>query len=206
MRAEFELDSSIPYGPASVPYNSTLWYRGVDIPLQAPFLTPQNCTWSQIQHSYDESRLSDCICYKGQLILQDFRVDDHKVCTGGAEYVWGFSRFLTLIGLIHELLWVFICIYLYFSTNRSTINRHDRSAIGTLRNAMDFAEVVKEELGDNICLYTNRQLMEALSQSPPIGYATKERGDGITHLGLVSVMDGGVVKRKIKLNPEKRYG
>ncbi|KAK3329975.1 hypothetical protein B0H66DRAFT_597529 [Apodospora peruviana] len=27
--------------------------------------------------------LGECLCYKGKLLTEDFRVDGHKVCTGG---------------------------------------------------------------------------------------------------------------------------
>ena len=208
-RSTFRLNHSISYHPgvaASIPYNSTFWYKGTEISLQAPFLGFMNCTWLQFKRSDASISPPDCLCYKGELVLQDFRVGNHKACTGGAEYVWGFSHFITLIGLILELVWCLVCGYLYLSTNIGIINLYDRSAVGTLRNALDFAEVVKEELGDDICLYTNKQLMEALSDSHPIGYATKERSDGITHLGLVPVKDGGAVRRRTLLDPKKFYG
>jgi len=205
IRSEFELNHSISYVPGVVPYSSTLWYRGARISLPAPFLGFKNCTW--LQFNEHPSHSPDCLCYKGEPISKDFRVDSHKSCTNGGEYVWGFSHFITRIGLVLELAWSLICAYLWMSPiTYSPMTQYNRSAIGTLRNALDIAEVVKEELGDDICLYTNKQLMEALSDSHPIGYATKERSDGITHLGLVPVKDGGAVRRRIHLDPKKLYG
>ena len=210
IRSTFERNTSIPYSQGVVPYNSTIWYKGREIPLPAPFLGFMNCTWSQFNNYEDfTDKPPDCLCYKGEPLLQDFRVDSHKVCTGGAEYIWGFSNFLTRVGLILELMWCIVCSYLWlYSVTHSTIGLHSRPAIGALRNTLDLAEVVKEELGENTCLYTNKQLMKALSGSDPIGYTTKERSNGVIHLGLASVpvKDGGVGRRRVRLDRDRLYG
>jgi hypothetical protein len=38
LKSSFYLDASVPSGPEVIPYNSTVWYNGTKIALQAPFL------------------------------------------------------------------------------------------------------------------------------------------------------------------------
>jgi hypothetical protein len=38
LKSNFYLDASVPSGPETIPYNSTVWYNGTKIALQAPFL------------------------------------------------------------------------------------------------------------------------------------------------------------------------
>ena len=45
LKANFHLDVSVPSGPKIVPYNSTAWYNGTKIALQAPFLNLGFKSW-----------------------------------------------------------------------------------------------------------------------------------------------------------------
>ncbi|KXX79416.1 hypothetical protein MMYC01_203523 [Madurella mycetomatis] len=201
LHSVFELNDSIPYQRGAVPYNSSLWYNGTSIHLKAPFLDVNfNCAWWP-------TALGECICYKGKLLTEDFRIDSHKLCTGGGNYVWGFSHFITCVGLVLEFIWCLICLCLWiFSTQRSNLAKHGRPATGAVRSILDLSEVVNERLGDNTCWYTDKQLRKALKSSHMVRYATKERVDGTCHLGLVSVQDGHLGRRDICIDIKKYYG
>ena len=45
LKSNFYLDASVPSGPETVPYNSTVWYNGTKIALQAPFLNVGVKNW-----------------------------------------------------------------------------------------------------------------------------------------------------------------
>ncbi|KAK3689837.1 hypothetical protein B0T22DRAFT_379403 [Podospora appendiculata] len=190
VRSVFRLDESLPQA-GMVPYNSTLWYNGTATALQAPFLNfGTGCRWSA-------SALGECLCYKGEPMTADFRIREHFICTNGSEYVWGFAGFITQVGIILEAAWCLVCICLWVSaTQHSKLARHDRTAIGTVRNMLDLSQAIGEELQGNISLYTDKELRQALKSSDPVGYAVRGRRDGADYLGLVSVPGGQVTRRR----------
>lgn len=201
LRSVFELNDSIPYQRRAVPYNSSLWYNGTSIHLRAPFLNSNfNCSWWA-------TAFGECICYKGKLLAEEFRIDGHKLCTGGGNYTWGFSHFITCVGLVLEFIWCLICLWLWlFSTQQSNLAKHGRPATGAVRSILDLSEVINERLGDNTCWYTDKQLRIALKSSRVVRYATRERANGVCHLGLVSVPDGHLEGRDIGIDVKKHYG
>ncbi|KAK3319971.1 hypothetical protein B0T19DRAFT_468036 [Cercophora scortea] len=200
VRSVFYLDDSLPQA-GIVPYTSTLWYNGNGTALAAPFLNfGQGCRWSA-------SVLGECLCYKGQPMTADFRIKEHFICTNGSQYVWGFSSFITQIGIILEAVWCLVCICLWVSsTQHSNLVRHDRTAIGAVRNMLDLSEAISEELKGNISLYTDKELRKALKSSNPVGYAVRSRKDGGDYLGLVPVPGGQVARRSYMRIDSERQG
>jgi len=194
--------SSMTYN-STIPYNSTIWFNETKIPLQAPFLEfGKDCRWSS-------SLLGECVCYKGKPVTEDFRVESRLLCTSGERYYWGISCFFTLVGLVLELVWCIIVVYLLSSSTRnSALLRMGRPTVGSVRNILDIAQVINAELGDNTCLYRDHELKRQLSQCPPVGYTITERKDGVKHLGLVPVSNRYRRKRSMWINGEDKalYG
>ncbi|KAK5661849.1 hypothetical protein OQA88_9953 [Cercophora sp. LCS_1] len=208
--AVFQLNSSVPLNrsipltaSSVIPYNSTIWYNETSISLRAPFLEfNRDCRWFS-------SLLDECICYKGKPVTEDFRVESRLICTNGDRYYWGFSGFITLVGLILETVWCIVGVCLLHSSNRgSALIRNGRPATGVIRGILDVAEVINEQLGDNTCLYGDQELKEELSYAAPVGYAITERKDGVRHLGLASMPDGITRRRHLGVATcaEVRYG
>lgn len=89
----FQLDTSVnmsswtqPYRQLDpVPYNSTLWWNGSAIPLEAPFMNlpahEDDCNWFGVTGM--------CLCYRDALLTSDFRGDNNLICISEDGYVWG---------------------------------------------------------------------------------------------------------------------
>ena len=59
--------------------------------------------------------------------------------------------------------------------------------LGLWRAVADISEAMREELGPNICAYSEQELAEALKNKPPIKYyATPAQTDEPGHIGLSS--------------------
>lgn len=202
-RSLFALNMLIPYDKDAgvVPYNSSLWYKNNTIPLLAPFLNfNSTAPWLG-------APLGESVCYNGKLLTEDFRIESHKACTGGTNYVWGFSSFITRLGLLLECLWCSVCLHLWFySAKHSTLAKYNRPCTRTVRNIFDLAVVIKHELGPHTCLYSDEQLRKALAGSPPLCVATWENRDGIRHIGLASADGGEVPSRRLQLDSRQEYG
>lgn len=177
-----------------VPYNSSLWYNGTSINIEAPFLNlRKNCFW--------DSPLGYCLCYNGQPLPSDIQSNSTNpmVCLNGNLYNWGFSSFLTVIGLSLESLWALACFCLWVFAKRSKLVSHGRSSVGTVRNVLDLAEIVNAQLGQGTSVYPDQKLREELEKCPPVGYAViPGKGDMLdqTHIGLVSVPERPRARRR----------
>lgn len=188
--SEFHLEESTKYEDGALPYNSTLWYDGAVIKLDAPFLRFRGCPWWR-------TPLGECLCYKGEPLIADFRIKGNEACMGKSEYIWGFSYFITTVGIILELAWCLVCLYLWVHSKRgSSVAKYDRSALGTMRNILDISEVLHEELGDNLSWQSEKDLKVALKGHPEVGYATTEKSPGVFHIKLVSFPGGRPLQRQ----------
>ncbi|KAK4214301.1 hypothetical protein QBC37DRAFT_314750 [Rhypophila decipiens] len=189
-RSDFHLDQSVQYKPGAIPYNSTIWYNGATINLTAPFLGFKSCLWWA-------TPLGECLCYKGRPLTEDFRVEGNQACTGKSEYIWGFSFFITTVGLGLELFWCLICLYLcIYSEKGSELVKYGRSSRGTVRNILDISEILNEELGENRGWHTEKQLLAAVKRCPEVGYGTREKGPGVFNVRLVSFPGGRPLQKQ----------
>ncbi|KAK3360752.1 hypothetical protein B0T25DRAFT_448394 [Lasiosphaeria hispida] len=206
----YELFGLKPRAPGSF-VRSVVYYKSMflfkednrTVMLDTPFLNiDKSCSWSTKQSG------DACICWKGKPLMEDFRLIDNSNfgCTNGQGYIWGFSRSITLVGVIMEFIWCLVCVRLWASTQRSELLKHHRPTYGTVRSIMDISEVVSRELGDKSCLYPEVQLMKELETCHPVSYAVSDGGGGIGHVGLVAVPEGLTTRRKIYLDKEKCYG
>lgn len=142
--------------------------------------------------------LGECICYKGRPLTRDFRSDTNKLCIGGDQYIWGFSRSLLFIGLTLEFIWCFAClILLLLSTQQSNLVRYRRPTFGIIRTILDLAESLSRDLGPDTSWYTEKQLREKLLGQQPVGYTVWNKDSVTGHIGLVSLPERGLMKRRL---------
>ncbi|KAM7188584.1 hypothetical protein V8F33_010549 [Rhypophila sp. PSN 637] len=189
-RSDFHLDESVHYKPGVIPYNSTIWFNGATINLTAPFLGFKSCLWWG-------TPLGECLCYKGRPLTEDFRVEGNKACTGKSEYIWGFSYFITTVGLGLELFWCLTCLYLWiYSEKGSELAKYGRPNLGAVRNILDISEILNEELGENRGWHTEKQLQAAVRRCPEVGYGTREKGPGVFNVRLVSFPGGRPLQKQ----------
>jgi hypothetical protein len=204
----FLLNHTASFGPGRLPYNSTITLAGREIPLAAPFLTfGVGC------REWFNSNLGECICYKGQPLVAEFRNKEQFACVNGQQYAWGFSSTLTFVSLLLETAWAMVLFCLWSDARRSKLVRHGRSATGSVRSVLDFAEWMGGMLGGRTGAYTNKDLRAALDKGPPMGYALiKEKGDQedgegrYVHIGLVSVLDGLKRRKALVIDTGREYG
>ncbi|KUI54705.1 hypothetical protein VP1G_10689 [Cytospora mali] len=191
LNTTFQLDTSVnmsTWQPGEeldpVPYNSTLWFNGSAIALDAPFLNmPANdtdCKW------FDYTGL--CLCYGDTLLTSDFRQDNNLICISEAGYVWGFSSVITLIGIIIEVCWIIGCFGMWLDVHiNSTLFRMNRPASGLVRNILDIAGAIQRDLGNDTGAYKNRELVKALEKCSPVGYEVDDTGGKVDRIVMVSV-------------------
>jgi len=149
--------------------------------------------------------MGECICYKGSPITQEFRL--HKFCTGGEVYVWGFSAWVVMVGLVLEMLWCLVLGIIWLAvTHGSILFSFDGPTSGTVRGILDLSEAMNEDLGRDTGWYTDKELRKKLDRLPPVGYEMQDRNDAVSHLALVSMGDRGRTTRRIlRVDPTKSY-
>ncbi|KAK1756750.1 hypothetical protein QBC47DRAFT_377559 [Echria macrotheca] len=200
-RAMFQLNTSSVSTPDDIPYNSTFWFNNTLFKVPAPFLDLSgNCSrWSPT------FALGECICYKGQPLMEDFRAN--KFCTGADIYVWGFSSTVLLTALILEAVWslVFLLFWMVISV-KSTLVPFTNSGVGTIRNLLDLSDAIDKDLGGNTSWYSDSHLRRELRKRHPVGYEVQDKGDGVKHLALVPLPQARrTVDRAITFESIKRY-
>lgn len=172
-----------------VPYNSTLWWNGSAIPLEAPFLDlparVEDCNW------FGASGM--CLCYRDALLTTDFRDDDNLICISEDGYVWGFSSVITLIGMILEVCWIVGCFGMWLDVHiNSNLFRMNRRGSGVVRNILDVGGAIRHDLGRDTGAYDNSALLKELEKLPPVGYEVDDSGQQ----GRISIVSKPGARRR----------
>lgn len=117
-------------------------------------------------------------------------------------YQWGFSGEWVLVVICVNGLWVFGLWILWLDTElKSQLTRVGRR-MGTYRAIADVAEAMREDLGPNLCAYSDKELAHALKTQGRLKYYVSEGAeDEPGHIGLSSRMS-----EKVRLDWGKKYG
>ncbi|KAL8826977.1 MAG: hypothetical protein Q9191_003464 [Dirinaria sp. TL-2023a] len=117
-------------------------------------------------------------------------------------YQWGFSGEWVLVVICVNCLWVFGLWILWVDTElKSQFTRVGRR-MGTYRAIADIAEAMREDLGPNLCAYSDKELAHALKTQGRLKYYVREGAeDEAGHIGLSSRMS-----EKVHLDWGKKYG
>jgi hypothetical protein len=162
--------------PGVLPYNSTIWFNDTPISLSAPFLdVGYNCSVDTVF-----TTLGNCVCYKGNPISLDLLSDERVICNTAPGYSWGFSSYLTRLGLILEAVWMaccFIC-YIRLSFCSKLISKDPIRSAGTMRLALDFSESARDDIGPEASHLSESTLKERLRQHK-ISYQALESEEGV---------------------------
>lgn len=201
----FQLDKSININESiletflePVPYNSTLWFGGSAIALDAPFLSlPANkddCEWFPGNGA--------CLCYGDTLLKTDFRkANNSLICISEEGYIWGFSSVMTLVGVILEVCWMVGCFGMWLDVHlNSTLFKMNRPSSGVVRNILDVAGAMQRDLGEGTGAYKDRELKKALAKCPPVGFAVDDNGK-VDRIVMVSMP--GVRRRRSRIRIER---
>jgi len=117
-------------------------------------------------------------------------------------YQWGFSfEWLFMTAVINSVwltcLWI---VWVDCDTNSELCKKRRR--LGLWRAIADISEAMREELGPNLCAYSEEELAGALQKRPPIMYtAIVGDGDDVGHIRLSSEKAG-----KLRLLWDREYG
>ncbi|KAK8137264.1 hypothetical protein PG984_005204 [Apiospora sp. TS-2023a] len=153
-------DSSSRDTLRALPYNSTIWLNGTAIHLEAPFLdVGVDCYRPSVF-----TGLCNCVCYKGNPIPLDYISKKQAICRAVPGAVWGFSTFLTRLGLFLEASWLATCalcdgIFLGFS---GMLRKELIWTTSTRRAALAFSRVVQDAKGEGSDQLSEKELASRL--------------------------------------------
>ncbi|KAH8770455.1 hypothetical protein F5882DRAFT_507465 [Hyaloscypha sp. PMI_1271] len=115
---------------------------------------------------------------------------------------WGFSYEWLFVAAIINSCWLLGLWILWpdCDTNSELCKKGRR--LGLWRAVADISEAMREELGPNICAYSENELTEVLKNRPPIKYYVKQGTEQeLGHIGLSSKSSG-----KVRLRWNCEYG
>jgi hypothetical protein len=182
-------DDSAPREIGSrLPYQSSIFINNVTYHLPAPLLDyGGNCTPHDLPWSY----YGNCMCFNGKPIPHDWSAPANINCVSQKGYVWGFNSFLTIIGLVSQILWVVGTWAVWMDANwNSKLCRHRRRLGGTFRCVADLAEAMKADLGDEYGAYNEEDLTKALDKCNDVGYVVVKEIDGLARIRLAGIEPG----------------
>ena len=154
-----------------------------------------NTTWRAYQDYLDYGNTSVTTFY-----TQD--PANYNCVAEQGVYQWGFSGEWVLVVICVNGLWVFGLWILWVDTElKSQFTRVGRR-MGTYRAIADIAEAMREDLGPNLCAYSDKELANALKTQGRVKYYVTEGAVGEPgHIGLSSRMSD-----KVRLDWGEKYG
>lgn len=143
--------------------------------------------------------------YDFQLAGGTFYLADpaHYTCESEPNvYQWGFSGEWVIIAASVNSFWLFGLWILWLDADsKSQLVRKGRR-MGTYRAIVDISEAMREDLGPNLCAYSEKELTDAVRKKAPLKYfVSEEKEDGVSHIGLSSRPSD-----KVQLSWDQEYG
>jgi hypothetical protein len=103
------------------------------------------------------------------------------------EQQWGFSFEWIFISTVLTTFWVYSMWALWLDCDINSEFCKKGRRLGLWRSIADISEAMREELGPNICAYTELELYAALANRPPVKYfATQGQKGEPGNIGLSS--------------------
>jgi hypothetical protein len=126
-----------------------------------------------------------------------FEDTDNVQCVATGVYQWGFASQGTGAFAILSGLWAIGTFGVWIHMNRKSVLCQKGRRLGTYRAAIDMVESIHQDLGKNICAYSEQELKEELKRKAGIKYYV-EHGecDTPSHIGITSSKDKGPVSLK----------
>ena len=193
--------------------NTTLMVVSDDVWVDLSPLMFDNCTNKSIT-SYTSSY--GCMQFYDQILQQSYdawSLNDNTqfytenpvniVCRADQHlYHWGFSAEWVLVVACVNSFWLFGLWILWLDADTQSQFCKKGRRMGIYRAIADIAEVMREDLGPNLCAYSEAELTAAVRKQRPIKYYVSD-GDanGVAHIGLSSRPSG-----KVKLSWDQEYG
>ncbi|KAF8852894.1 hypothetical protein BDZ45DRAFT_807059 [Acephala macrosclerotiorum] len=188
--------SSAPVGPIllNTGPNTTLWANLNEV--------VQARTYHNRSHFYDSIPVTNdenaqvFYYYRNQTYLNSYFVDGANVqCVATGVYQWGFSSFITFVFVVFNGLWFTGTYGVWIHMNRKSALCQKGRRLGKYRAAIDLVESINQDLGKDICAYSEQELKDELKKQGDIKYYVGQRdNDSLSHIGITSSNDRGLVR------------
>ncbi|CZR50152.1 uncharacterized protein PAC_00024 [Phialocephala subalpina] len=136
--------------------------------------------------------------YQSDAYQESYFADGGNVqCVATGVYQWGFSHSITSFFVLFNTIWCAGTYALWIYVNwRSELCRKGRT-LGQYRAAIDLVESMHQDLGKDICAYSEQELKDELKKKGGIKYYVEEGdGDATSHIGITSRKESGPVHLK----------
>ena len=177
-------DGSVARDPETIPYNSTIVINDKTYLIPAPLLKFMNPTAvNAIDYlslgvggpsslGMSSSSSATTTCYNGQILPTGWT--DNPSCVSDAGFVWGFSSLLVLLGLSLQLVWILALYFVWLNANlRSSVCKSGRKLDGVYRNATDLVGAMRDDFGNKIDFYSDKEFKQALAKCGDIGWVMR---------------------------------
>ena len=131
-----------------------------------------------------------------------YNPDNYDCVLEPAVYQWGFSAEWAYVLVIVNSCWLVGLWIVWVDADHNSQLCRKRRRMGTYRAIADISEAMREDLGRNLCAYSEDELRKAVRKQGFIKYYVSNEEDGMpAHLGLSSRPSG-----KVKLEWGQKYG
>jgi hypothetical protein len=119
---------------------------------------------------------------------------DNVQCVANGVYQWGFSTNIIFVFMTLNGLWTIGTYGVWIHMNRKSELCQKGRRLGKYRATVDLVESICQDLGNDICAYSEKELTEKLEKQGGIKYYVEQgEGDGISHIGITSCRGRGPV-------------
>ncbi|KUJ15194.1 uncharacterized protein LY89DRAFT_783392 [Mollisia scopiformis] len=118
-----------------------------------------------------------------------FNIPENVQCVATGVYQWGFSSSIVFAFTIINFLWFLGTYAVWTLMNRKSELCRKGRRLGQYRAMLDVVECIQEDLGMNICAYSEQELQEELKKKGGIKYYVEYGGDDSSHIGITSAKD-----------------
>ena len=119
-----------------------------------------------------------------------FQWPENVVCIPSKDYAWGFSVGMTIVTCALNFLWCVGTYGIWVHMNRKSQLCRKGRVMGPHRAVVDLAEAINNDLGTEICAYSDKELQRELKLFSGVRYQVQHNDgmdeSGIPHIGLVS--------------------
>jgi len=122
--------------------------------------------------------------------LDKLKRQENVQCIASGRYQWGFSIGATMWFLLINSLWAISTYVVWIITSQNSAFGRVRK-LGKYRAALDLSEAILEDLGRDVCAYTDDELESELKKVKGIKYNIVE-GERGASIGLSSRDEGPV--------------
>ena len=132
--------------------------------------------------------------YRNQTYSISYFEDVENVqCVTSGVYQWGFASFTTFAFMVLSGLWFIGTYGVWVHMNRKSTLCQKGRRLGKYRAAVDLVESINQDLGKDICAYSEQELKDELKKQGGIKYYVEHRdGYAPSHIGITSSKDRGL--------------